>query len=62
MEDGAVAEGLAGLRVLGERDEILQGAGGFVGEELNFELAFGSVEEGVGFAGHLRIVARCHGV
>src|SRR5580658_534948 len=44
MEDGAIVEGLAGLRAIGERDEVLHRFGGLVGEQLDFELPLGSIE------------------
>lgn len=50
----------AGLRAIGERDEVLHRARCFVGEELDFELALVS-KEGVGFVGN-RIVAGGTGV
>ena len=53
MKRGAVVERLSCLGTIGKRDKVVHGVGRLVGEKLDFELAFGGIECGVSFVGHL---------
>src|SRR5439155_24952702 len=52
VEDEAVVEALAGLRSVGQGDEVLDRLRNQVGEQLHFELSLCGVKQGVGFVGH----------
>src|ERR1035437_2744171 len=53
VKNRAVVEWLTGFGTIGKRDKVVHGVGHLVGEELGFELAFGGIECGVNFVGHL---------
>src|ERR1035441_4355766 len=53
MKNRAVVEWLPGLGTIGKRNEVVHGIGRLVGEKLDLEFAFGGIECGVDFVGHL---------
>src|SRR5579871_4767748 len=52
VKDRTVVKRFPGLRPFGERHEVLHSFGNSIGEQLDFEFAFGGVEGGVDLVGH----------